>query len=449
MEENRNKRERDEYYEDDEDIDEERPERRRTIRDVRFDEDFRDRSRRFDRSDFSDERPRERLRHSLGYYYRRGTRPAGYVIAAFAVLLVVLGGFLYVSYFGSATITVIPRVVPVPVDERIAISTSPGEGVPLAYEVFSIDEEVSQTLTGQGEERREIRATGRITIYNRFSSANQTLVTNTRFKSEAGHIYRILRSIVVPGVRPDGSPGRLTVEVTSDRPGEEYNLPRGRLTIPGLEGTALHEAMYAEVTDPITGGFVGVVPIVDEEKEEEARERNRQELEEKLLAKMGGALPPEYLFVPESSVFEYTDLPSEFMDGSLRVRTRGTLYGVMFNKNLLAAYLANQYIDGYDNHPVTLASPPELEIALVEEELVFDDLQNEIEFVLSGNVGIMWVIDVSALEKRLAGISKNNFRSVIAAIPSIRDARLELTPPLLRSIPSNPERIQIFIEESL
>lgn len=454
MEENRNKREREEYFDDnDDDVrdDESRREnheRRRTIRDVRFDEGMRDRSRRFERAHSEEERLQERSPRRFGYY-RRGMKPAGYVIATFAVLLVVFGGFLYLSYFGNATVTIVPRTAGVVVDERLTVSTAPGENMPLVYEVFSVNEEVSQTLPAAGEEEREIRATGRITIYNAFSQNNQTLVTNTRFRSEAGNIYRVLRSVVVPGVRPDGSPGRITVEVTSDNAGKEYNLERGRLTIPGLEGTPLFDAMYAEVTEPITGGFVGVVPVVNEEKEAEARETNRRELETKLLAKVGEVLPPEYLFVSESSVIEYADLPNEFVDGSARVKTRGTLYGVMFNKNLLAGYLAGRYVDKYDNKPVTLANPQELTISAVDDDLDLGDIQNEITLVFSGNVEIVWVVDTNYVTERLMGISRNNFHAVIQAIPSIRDARLDLSPALLRSIPTNPERVHILVEESL
>jgi hypothetical protein len=449
MEENRNKRERSQYYDnDDEERDDERFERRRTIRDVRLDEELRDRARRFERTSVHEEGQQERPQRTFGYY-RRGMKPAGYVIALFAVLLLIFGGFLYMSYFGNATVTVVPRTAQVLVDEELTVSTTPREDMPLVYEVFSVSEEASQALPVQGEERREVRATGRITIYNTFSGANQTLVTNTRFKSEAGNIYRVLRSVVVPGVRPDGSPGRITVEVTSDRAGEEYNLPRGRFTIPGLEGTPLHEAMYAEVAEPITGGFVGAVPVVDEEKESTARETNRRNLEAKLLAKVGEVLPPDYLFVSESSIIEYTDLPNEFANDSARVKTRGTLYGVMFNKNLLAGYFAGQHVERYDNKPVTIGNPHELTINLVGEDLGLDDIQNEINLVFSGNVEIVWVIDTDHLKSRLAGISRNNFHAVIQAIPSIRDARLELAPGLLRSIPSSAGRIQILIEDSL
>jgi hypothetical protein len=334
-------------------------------------------------------------------------------------------------------------------DEEITVSEDAGAGIPLAYEVFSIDEEVSQSLEGGEEEEVERRASGRITIYNAASEESQALITNTRFESEDGNIYRIGQSVVVPGIRSDGSPGSLTVTVTSDEPGEEYNLSSGRFTIPGLEGTDLYDGMYAEVEEPITGGFVGVVQTVDEEDEEEAREENREELSALLEAKISESLPGEYIFIPESTVIEFTELPNESSGDAVSVKTRGTLYGVMFKQDLLASYFANQYVDNYDNRPLAIADPASIVFELSDEDLDLSDIQGGLEMTITGGASLVSVIDVEAVKEVLAGTARSDFQQTVTAIPGIQSARLELVPGFMRSIPSNTEKIEVVVEEEL
>ncbi|MEX0933119.1 MAG: hypothetical protein WDZ74_00050 [Candidatus Paceibacterota bacterium] len=419
-------------------------ERRRSIRDVKLSEELLSHKAQFQRPQMHTESKEGRPHH-----HRRGTRYAGYVIGIFLITVLIFGGFLATSYFSSATVTIVPRTESVVVNEELVVSGDQGGGLPLAYEVFSVDEEVSQSLEGESEEEVERSAMGRIVIYNAHSEENQALITNTRFKSANGNIYRIGSSVVVPGIRNDGSPGSLEVTVTSDGVGEKYNLTSGRLTIPGLEGTDLYDGMYAEVKEPLTGGFVGVVQTVDADDEEEAREQNRVELETLLNARITEVLPPEYLFVPGSIVVEFTELPNTSEDDAVEVTTRGTLYGVMFKQDLLASYIANNYLDGYNNQPLLFSDPSSLTFSFEDESIELSDIQDELEMTIEGNVELAWVVETARVKEVLAGTKRGEFQTNVSAIPGVHSARLELVPGFARSIPSNPDKIQVLLETEL
>jgi len=417
---------------------------RRSIRDVKLSEGLLSQKAKF-------QRPRTQTKAEEGrqHHHRRGTRYAGYVIGVFFIIILIFGGFLATSYFSNATITIVPRSEAVILNEELVVSGDQGGGLSLAYEVFSVDEQVSQSLEGVSEEEVERSATGRIVIYNAHSEENQALVTNTRFENANGTIYRISSSVVVPGIRGDGSPGSLEVTVTSDGAGEEYNLNSGRLTIPGLEGTDLYDGMYAEVEEPITGGFVGVVQTVDFEDEEEAHEENKEELQAILNARIAESLPAEYIFVPGSVVLEFTELPNTSNNDSVQITTRGTLYGIMFKQDLLASYVANTYIDGYNNQPLLFSDPSALEFSFENEDIELSDIQDELDMTIRGNVQLVWVVETNHVKEALSGTQRSEFQDNISSISGVHSARLELVPGFARSIPSNVEKIQVLLETEL
>lgn len=418
--------------------------RRRSIRDVTLDEELRGEKARFQRSLRNGDEERAPRRH------KRGTRYAGYVIGGFVALVIIFGGFLTTSYFSRAIITLVPRSEQVAVNQEIVVSEDSGSGIALTYEIFNIDGQVSETLKSSGEEEVENKATGRIRIYNSYSSDSQALVTSTRFESEDGNIYRISGSVSVPGVRSNGDAGSTVVTVTSDEPGEEFNLSQGRFTIPGLEGTELYDAMYAEIEEPITGGFVGVLETVDAEDEEDARERNREELMRTLESQIAEKLPQEYIFVEGSSAFEFSEQPQSARDGEVVITTSGTLYGVMFKQDLLASFLANEYVTNYDNQRVAVANPSMLSFEIEgAEDLSFSEIQEGLEMVISGDAHIVWVIDTDAAKTALAGTAKSDFQANASRIPGIRGASLDLIPGFMRSIPTNLEKIEVLLEEEL
>jgi hypothetical protein len=419
----------------------EEADRRRSIRDVSLGKELREQKARFERSLEEGERI-----EGHPHRHRRGTQYVGYIIGAFIAIVFIFGGFLATSFFSRATITITPKTQIISVDEEIVVSENAGNGLALAYEVFSIDETASQVLQGENEEEVERSAVGKITIYNAYGEESQALVTNTRFESENGNIYRIGRSVVVPGIKQNGSPGSLEVTVTSDGAGEEFNLQSGRLTIPGLEGTDLYDSMYAEVTEAITGGFVGIVETVDPEEEETARENNREELTQALEARIVESLPQEYIFVPGSVVFEFMELPNKSTGDSVEVSTRGTLYGVMFKQDVLASYFANEYVSDYSNEPLLFGDPSTLNFELNGGNLELEDIQNEVDFSITGETELVWVVDENVVKETFAGASRGDFQSIASGIRGVQRAQLELVPGFMRSIPDSIEKIEVLVE---
>ena len=70
--------------------------------------------------------------------------------------------------------------------------------------------------TATGKEEVSLKASGRIVIYNNYNTAKQRLVRNTRFETPPGFIYRINKSIDVPGQTTEAGrtiPGSIEVTI--------------------------------------------------------------------------------------------------------------------------------------------------------------------------------------------------------------------------------------------
>jgi len=160
-------------------------------------------------------------------------------------------------------------------------------------------------------------------------------------------------------------------------------------------------------------------------------------------------LPKDYILIPGSTFVEYEDLPSESEDGEVVVRTRGTLYGVMLSRDLFASYLATQYIENYQNQPLAIINPQELQFELENEGLTFADIQDAIDLTVSGDAVLRWVVEEQVVKAAVSGVAKAEALGKISAMPGVQDARLELVPGFMRSIPTSEEKIEVLFVDQL
>ena len=112
------------------------------------------------------------------------------------------------------------------------------------------------------------------------------LVTNTRFESADGKIFKIKDSAVVPGYTLDGTkkiPGVTTAEVYADQPGEGYNKAPGKFSIPGFKDSPEYTTIYAQSTETFVGGFNGKRFKIEDSELQTAQQALQTELRNSLL----------------------------------------------------------------------------------------------------------------------------------------------------------------------
>lgn len=374
---------------------------------------------------------------------RRGGK--GFLFIALGVVVVCgIGGLLLSTLFAGATITVYPRTSTVTVPSSITASPNAPAGS-LAYQTMTLTQSATTTVTASGTKQVSIAASGNATIYNDYSTADQPLVTNTRFEAPNGNIYRIHSAVTVPGATKaaDGTltPGSVAVTLYADAPGADYNATNVTFTIPGFQGDPKFSAFSAKA-DVISGGFVGAQPSIAPADLASAESTLQQNLQASLGPALTSQIPAGYVAVPGSLTVEYGDSVEGTADssGNVPISQSGTATGVIIRASDLASAVAQQTVQGYNGEAVSFADIKQLSLA------VTGDAKNvgPIQISLSGTPTLVWNYDPAALKNALVGKSKASFETIVQSFqPAITRAEAKVRPFWTSTFPSDPAKITI------
>lgn len=376
---------------------------------------------------YEDEAPRKRRR-------RRGGR--WYWLSAVGVVVVAVVAALFLStVYVGAHITVHPRTQTVTTPSRMlaALNAPPGT---LAYQTVSLSRSATTTLQASGTAHVERQASGKVTVYNTYSSASQRLIANTRFAAPDGKIYRTKTSVDVPGM------GSAEAVIYADSPGSDYNRSETtRFTIPGFKGDPRYEKFYAESQGSISGGFVGEEPAVAESSLKEAQNAMERALESAVREAVQSGVPEDYVLVPGTLTVVFGELvKGSLSGGSVSVSQQARAQAYVIRWQDLASYVARQTINGYSGEAVAFTDPGEIEIKLSSTT----HSSGSIELLLSGTPTIVWQFDPNEIRDRLVGKPKGEFEQIVKSLqPAVASAEARIRPFWQSTFPTNPEKIKI------
>jgi len=377
----------------------------------------------------------------------RSPRPAGrsrFPYATMLIVVVVIGlsvGSLY--YFSSARIDIVPTTTSASVQGSFTATQSSGE---LPFVVVTAQKIASQPVKSSGTKAISTSASGTIVIYNT-QSKSQALVTNTRFATAAGLIFRIKAPISIPAGSV-AKPGTVTAKVYAEQAGSQYNVPPTSFTIPGFVGKPQATTVYARSTVEMTGGASGVVPVVDESVAASARRALRSALEPDLRESIQSKIPSGYVLLAGAATTTYQELdatPSE-TSGMVDLKEQGTVTAVVFPNAALAKAIASS-VPGlnYNGEEINLASSTSLQlspsVALPGPETP------SFVFNLSGVAPLVYTVDESRIAAAVAGKTRSAAEVSLTSYPEIRQAMLVLRPFWKQKFPEDPASIKIVVSK--
>lgn len=183
--------------------------------------------------------------------------------------LLLLMFVLYLSV-SKAIIDITPkeRVITVETPARITVEVDEENEIPGLVFRERLIRERTFTLPQEDAQPVEGLATGTVTIYNDSTRA-QPLIATTRFLSENGVLFRLNEGVTVEGE------SSVTATVSADEPGAIGDIGPSEFTIPGLNETR-QEEVYAESSDPMTGGVRYVRPLRESDINGAVEELKRQ-----------------------------------------------------------------------------------------------------------------------------------------------------------------------------
>lgn len=373
--------------------------------------------------------------------------------------VLVLAALVYAGSFFivTADVRIIPKQISSPINVSASASLEPAAGE-LGYTMVTLSKENSREVAATGQEKVERKASGKIIIYNSFSTQPQTLVANTRFATSGGLIFRIKDQVSVPGLKTLNStqtPGSVTATVYADKPGDQYNVGLADFTIPGFAGDPKHAKIIAksDPASPIGGGFVGTIMKVLPSDAAAAKVSIEAQLKKELQDELESQIPDSHILFRNASVFNFEELPQISTNSPIAtsgntatIREKGSVTGILFERNALSKFLAS-WVTDVAGRNVWVSNLDKLNFTLDNLDKYSPVSTNGITFKLTGDATFVWQVDKLAVSTSLVGQKRANIKGILAGFEAVDRAVVSIKPIWIFSLPSKPERISIEIEK--
>lgn len=116
--------------------------------------------------------------------------------------------------------------------------------------------------------------------------------------------------------------------------------------------------------------------------------------------------------------------------------------GIAIDGNALARSIADDRIASYEGEGVRLENTGTLSITLPKPVTV-TDIPATFEIRVAGPANIIWTYDAEELKMDLAGVRRTMTDAVFVEYPAIENADIAIQPFWSRSLPDDPETIEI------
>jgi hypothetical protein len=362
--------------------------------------------------------------------------------------------FLIITAFGVSFFFVSAEIDIKPKTENANLNISllakkTSQAGELGFDVVTLSRELGKTVNASEEERVEKKSSGRIVIYNKHSKTSQKLVASTRFENSKGQIYRISEAVTIPGYTLNGTeivPGSVTVTVYADQSGEAYNSGLSDFTIPGFKGDPRFSSIYARSDTPMQGGFSGMMKKISVDVLEKTEKELEEQIKDQLMLEAKSQIPENYVLFSDAISFDFESMPqSEVSDKSVKINKKGTITGIILDKNLLNSQLAKNTLTPVGAGEVYVSNLEKLTFSLTDSGSILNAINKDIYFVLKGQARFIWTFDQDKLKRDLAGKSKKGLGSALVSYPAIERAKVTLKPFWKTTFPKSVSKISVKI----
>lgn len=313
-------------------------------------------------------------------------------------------------------------------------------------QLIKLDKRQSREFATTGQRQVNDKARGMITIYNEYSSSSQTLVETTRFVSGDGKVFRLSKTITVPGAKiQDGKivASSIEAEVAADQPGADYNIGPGRFTIPGFKDTPKYDVFYGVSKSAMTGGASGLMKVVSQEDYDKAKADIWQSLRPALDSEFKNQLPAGLKILEGAMKEEISGVEADKTVGSpaekFTMTLKGTAVAVLFDENDVTAVIKNRLADRLDGDKDLAVAPEKINYQLASVDYSRGQVSLKIGF--QGN--LVWKINLDGLRQEIAGQNEKSIRDIFSRHTEISEAKVVFWPFWVKSAPGNLDKVII------
>ncbi|MHB9020055.1 MAG: hypothetical protein ACYC3G_04300 [Minisyncoccota bacterium] len=301
-----------------------------------------------------------------------------------------------------------------------------------------------------GKKQVSEKATGKLTVYNGYSSSPQTLVKDTRFLSPDGKIFKLAKQIIVPGAQiSEGKiiPSSIDADVVAEKAGEEYNIgPVKLFQIPGFKGTPKYAAFYAESKSDMTGGFVGEISYPTTSDIAAAKKKIKETLESSLKTELYSKISSDFKIIEGSSSFVI--LKEDIKDavdknGNFSIFSEAQLTIISFKESDLIDVLSKKAETEKGEDYAVKSYTLDYGIARM------DVGSGRLSFPVTFKAVLSYKIDIEKIKSEIAGMSDVQLRETVFSLPGIDIENQNIVsfwPFWVKTVPKNLNKINIVVD---
>jgi hypothetical protein len=376
----------------------------------------------------------------------RKSKKKTFIFGSISVIAVVVFIVSMMTVFASATIYITPKSETVSVDTKIPC-VKEVESDSVRYEIIKLAKSKSVSVQAAGEKAVEIKASGKIRIFNNFSTEPQRLIVRTRFESPEGLVYRIPESVIVPGKTVKNgteTPGSIEVEIFADEAGEKYNIKKSDFTIPGFKTDAnRYKNFYARATTEMTGGFIGNMKTVTDTDKNTALQSINSEIEAELKKELSSKIPEGLTLLPGAITYESKELAPKEDGSSVSIGKEITAYAMMLNSEDLSKRIVAEYVSNLMSWEDI--KPEIKDFSGLEVSDIPKDLENagKIDLQITGTTKVWAKIDTNAINQRLLGAPKKDAAKLMDEFAGISGITSTIRPIWKQTFPKDSFKIYV------
>ncbi len=322
--------------------------------------------------------------------------------------------------------------------------------------LVAIEKEVEKTkefsATGTSSQG-SYKARGTVTIYNTYSSAPQKLVATTRLLTDDGILFRLVDSVVVPGVKiVDGKriPGTIEATVIADKPGEQYNIGPSTFSIPGFKGSPRYGKFYAKSATPMTGGSTegGTKTVVTKEDIERAKKETEAAARTAVIEAITEAANTQNMETLEEMIdVEVVSSGTQVVDGvaaeafDYTVTVRAT--ALTFSKNDMRIMAVKALEKRVGDESVS----PE-NITIHYSPALVDFQKRSAQITARATARLVATPDTKAIASALVGRKMDDLQEVLTSFDGVESAKINTGINLFGRMPYYSGSIHVTVESS-
>jgi len=381
------------------------------------------------------------------------------------VILVVIGAVAFYSLshfvFAKAEIVITTTKTNLVLEDKVLIDTNINTpnlntGVlPGSFFVFKESAEKQFPSTGKATEAQ--KAKGEVILINNYSTTPQMLVATTRLETPDGKIFRLDSQTIIPGAGLENGKlvsSKITVKVTADQPGSEYNinpcqLPNCKFTIVGFKGTPKYEGFYGISEKPMSGGSSEVVRMVTAEDISQATTEISQILSDKLNKtaeeKFKNLTGAPLIVKGAKATPVIKNLDSDAKVGDFReyftVKASGEMSVIAFNEEQLIEYVQHKLINQKKEN-FEFYQKPVIEIINSQPDFV----KKTLTLSFKATQEVRYKVSSAEILAKARGVNQKKLEQIFIDTPGISKVHIKLIPYWLNTIPTDVSKINVIID---